>query len=130
MACSWACLMFVWINHYFWCVEYFVWLVGLENTSVVGEIRARTGNLAQASRTRLRESDGGSPRPSARVVAQVSGPNFLSERLPRSGKVSSPKRAGAFVSVRVIELSSRRRGTRLSESPSRLSETPWPERRA
>ncbi|QCE14337.1 hypothetical protein DEO72_LG11g1336 [Vigna unguiculata] len=92
--------------------------------------KARTGNLAQASRTRLRESDGGSPRPSARVVAQVSGPNFLSERLPRSGKVSSPKRAGAFVSVRVIELSSRRRGTRLSESPSRLSETPWPERRA
>ena len=29
-----------------------------------------------------------------------------------------------------IELSPRRRGTRLSESLSRLSETPWPERRA
>jgi len=55
---------------------------------------------------------------------------ILNERLPRSGKVSSPKRAGAFVSASVIELSPRRRGTHLSESPSRLSETPWSERRA
>jgi len=68
--------MFVWINHYFWCVEYFLWLVGLENTSTAGEIRARTSNLAQSSQTRLSESDGGSPRPSARVVAQAGGPDF------------------------------------------------------
>jgi len=51
-------------------------LVGLENTSAAGEIRARTGNLAQASQTRLSESDGGLPRPFARVVAQASGPDF------------------------------------------------------
>jgi len=51
-------------------------LVGLENTSTADEFRARTGNLAQASPTRLSESGGGSPRPSARVVAQAGGPNF------------------------------------------------------
>ncbi|QCD96360.1 hypothetical protein DEO72_LG6g1062 [Vigna unguiculata] len=79
-------------------------------TLLLGEFRARTSNLAQASRTRLSESGG--------------------------GEVSSPKRASAFASASVIEFSPRRRGTRLSESPSRLSEspsrlseTPWPERR-
>ena len=44
--------------------------------------------------------------------------------------MSSPKRAGAFVSAGVIELSPRQRGTRLSESPFLLNETPLPERRA
>jgi len=72
----WACWMFVWINHYLWCVGYFVWLVCLENISAAGEYRARTGNLAQASRTRLSESGGGSP-------------NFLREL--------SPKRVACFL---------------------------------
>ena len=36
-------------------------LFGSEYTCVVGEIKARTVNLAQASRTRLSESDEGSP---------------------------------------------------------------------
>jgi len=54
-------------------------LLGFENTSAAGETRARTGNLAQASQTRLSESGGGSPRPSARVVAQASGPGFERE---------------------------------------------------
>ena len=49
-------------------------------------------------------------------------PWFLSEPLPRSSKVSLPKRVGALVSASVIALSPRRRRTRLSE-------TPWPERR-
>jgi len=38
-----------------------VCLFGSEYTCVVGEIKARTVNLAQASRTRLSESDEGSP---------------------------------------------------------------------
>ncbi|QCD99228.1 hypothetical protein DEO72_LG7g509 [Vigna unguiculata] len=67
-----------------------------------GEFRVRPGNLAQASQTRLSESGG--------------------------GEVSSPKRAGVLASASVIEFSPKRRGTRLSESPSRLSESPWPER--
>ncbi|QCD94023.1 hypothetical protein DEO72_LG5g2101 [Vigna unguiculata] len=46
----------------------------------------------------------------------------------RPGEVSSPKRAGVLASTSVIEFSPKRRGTRLSESPSRLSEIPWPER--
>jgi len=37
------------------------WL-GLKDTSAAGETRARTDNLAQASRTRLSESGGGSPK--------------------------------------------------------------------
>ncbi|QCD81196.1 hypothetical protein DEO72_LG2g1521 [Vigna unguiculata] len=72
------------------------------NISVASEFRARPGNLAQASRTCLSESGG--------------------------GEVSSPKRAGVLASANVIEFSPKRRGTHLSESPSRLSETPWPER--
>ncbi|QCE06376.1 hypothetical protein DEO72_LG9g1388 [Vigna unguiculata] len=39
-------------------------------------IRARTVNLAQASRACLSEFDEGSPRPSARVVAQAGGSDF------------------------------------------------------
>jgi len=54
-------------------------LLGFENTSVAVETRARTGNLARASQTRLSESGGGSPRPSARVVAQASGHGFERE---------------------------------------------------
>jgi len=54
-------------------------LLGFENASAIGEIRARTGNLAQASQTLLSESGGGSPRPSARVVAQAGGPGFEQE---------------------------------------------------
>jgi len=37
---------------------------------------ARTGNLAQASQTRLSESGGSSPRPFARAVAQASDSGF------------------------------------------------------
>ncbi|QCE09414.1 hypothetical protein DEO72_LG10g633 [Vigna unguiculata] len=36
--------------------------------------------------------------------------------------MSSPKRADACVPVKIIELSPRRRGARLSEIPSRLSD--------
>jgi len=50
--------------------------VGLENISAAGEYRARTGNLAQASRTRLSESGGGSPIFSARAIAQAGGSVF------------------------------------------------------
>ena len=50
--------------------------MGLENTSAAGEFRARTSNLAQASRTRLSESGGGSLRPFTRAVAQTGGPIF------------------------------------------------------
>ena len=40
---------------------------------------ARTGNLAQASQARLSEAGRGSPRPSARVVAQAGGSGFERE---------------------------------------------------
>ena len=50
--------------------------MGLENISAAGEYRARTGNLTQASRTRLSEFGGGSPKPSARAVAQAGSPVF------------------------------------------------------
>jgi len=54
-------------------------LLGFENASVAGEIKARTGNLAQASQTRLSESGGGSPKPSARAFAQAGGSGFERE---------------------------------------------------
>ncbi|QCD78314.1 hypothetical protein DEO72_LG1g1946 [Vigna unguiculata] len=52
--------------------------------SVAGESRARPGNLAQASRTRLSESGGGSPKPffRPRVALQWSGRNSMA---PGSG---------------------------------------------
>ena len=50
--------------------------MGLGNISAAGEFRVRPGNLAQASQTRLSESGGGSPRPSARAVAQAGGLEF------------------------------------------------------
>jgi len=40
-----------------------VCLVGRDDESVAGESRARTDNLAQASRIRLSEPDEGSPKP-------------------------------------------------------------------
>jgi len=45
------------------CVACFVCLVGRDDESVAGESRAKTDNLAQASRIRLSELDEGSPKP-------------------------------------------------------------------
>ena len=47
-----------------------------KDTSAAGETRARTGNLAQASRTRLSEFGGGSPKPFLRKVAQATSSLF------------------------------------------------------
>ncbi|QCD94422.1 hypothetical protein DEO72_LG5g2506 [Vigna unguiculata] len=79
-------------------------------------VKASVNPFFQASRTRLSESNGGSPRPSTRVVAQTGGPDFLARDC-----LAQARRKG----TRLSESPSR-----LSESPSRLSETPWPERRA
>ena len=121
--------MFVWINHYFWCVEYFLWLVGLENTSTAGEIRARTSNLAQSSQTRLSESDGGSPRPSARVVAQAGGPDFWARGCLAQARWARLSELARLFLPSFIELSPRRRGARLSETPSAWA-TSWAKVRA
>ena len=64
-------------------------MLGFENAFAASEIRARTGNLAQASQTRLRESGGGLPRPFARAVAQAGGLGFERETaLLRRGELA------------------------------------------
>jgi len=61
-------------------------LFGSEYTCVAGEIRARTVNLAQASRTRLSESDEGSPTPVC-VKGRPGDPlKILSEQTTRPGE--------------------------------------------
>ena len=67
-------------------------MLGLKNTSVTVETRARTGNLARASLVEARPDLLRELSPRRMVLV-------LSERLPRSGEVSSPKRVGAFVSA-------------------------------
>jgi len=54
--------------------------------SVAGESRARPGNLTQASRTRLSESGGGSPKPFSPKVAQAANSLILSEQTTRPGE--------------------------------------------
>jgi len=56
--------MFVWINRCSGCVKCLVCFVGLNDASVAGETRARTGNLAQVSlaEARLNHFRGRSPR--------------------------------------------------------------------
>jgi len=54
--------------------------------SAAGESRARPGNLAQASRTRLSESGGGSPKPFSPKVAQAATSLILSEQTTRPGE--------------------------------------------
>jgi len=63
--------------------------------SVAGESRARPGNLSQASRTRLSESGGGSPKP------------FFSQ-----GRLG-----GQLCNFERADNSPRREGSRLSEIP-------------
>jgi len=107
----------VWWNHCFWCMEYLMCLFGLEYTCAAGEIRARTVNLAQASRTRLSESDKGSPHQFARKVSQATHSNFWASKQLAQARGVSPKRDPALLSCFRFEPSPRRRGTRLSETP-------------
>ncbi|QCD81046.1 hypothetical protein DEO72_LG2g1370 [Vigna unguiculata] len=58
-----------------------------------GESRARPGNLAQASRTRLSESGGGSPKPFSPKVAQTTSSFILrANRQLAQARGISPKR--------------------------------------
>ena len=61
-------------------------LFGSEYTCAAGEIRARIVNLAQASRTRLSESDEGSPTPVCARGRPGDPLEFLSKRTSRPGK--------------------------------------------
>ena len=88
---------------------------------------ANTDNLAQASLPRLGEMSRGSPKAFC-VSCRSSDQN--SSRCLAWAKGISPKRDCAGATVLVVELSPRRRGARLSESHSRLSETLQPERGA
>jgi len=79
----------------------------------------RTDNLAQASEARLSKTGRGSPKPSARAVAQAGGPCFERENASL-GEESSPKRASAIGPY--SRLSSSRLGK--GSSPERESLSP------
>jgi len=104
-------------------VRCFVWLAGLNDTSVTGEAMAKTDNLAQASRTRLSESSGGSPKPFSPKVTQAANSLFWASKQLAQAKGVSPKRDPTLFSVPVLS-------PRLGERGTRLSETVSPERGA
>ena len=115
-------LLIVWVNHSFWCVGYFAWLAGVKKIVVASETVARPDNLAQASQSRLGETNRDSPKPYCMKGRPGDPLNFF-ERAN-----ISPTREGSRLSEiprwfldAFFEPSPRRRGLAWA-STSRLSE--------
>jgi len=108
--------------------ECLVCLVGSKNMVVAGETVARPVNLAQASQSRLGETNRDSPKlVCARGRSGDSLKFWASEHLAQARGVS-PKRDPALLSEALFEPSLRRRGlawARMSRLSEGLGETIW-----